>query len=59
MLFACSETKGLAFPIMEHYISFALKQQATGHQCKVLEGQPYIMQDNCFHFYHHFRIKVE
>ena len=41
------------------YISFALKQQSTGHQCKVLEGQPYIMQDNCFHFYHHFCIKVE
>ena len=35
---------------MEHYISFALKQQSPGHQCKVLEGQPYIMQDNCFHF---------
>ena len=46
MLCACSETKGLAFPIMEHYISFALKQQATGHQCKVLEGQSYIY----FHF---------
>ena len=59
MLCACSETKGLAFPIMEHYISFALKQQSPGHQCKVLEGQPYIMQDNCFHFYHHFCIKVE
>ena len=52
MLCACSETKGLAFPIMEHYISFALKQQATGHQCKVLEGQSYIVQDrgNFFDF---------
>ena len=50
MLYACSETKGLAFPIMEHYKSFALKQQSPGHQCKVLEGQSYIMQDNCFHF---------
>ena len=50
MLCAYSETKGLAFPIMEHYISFALKQQSPGHQCKVLEGQSYIKKDDCFHF---------
>ena len=28
----------------------ALKQQATWHACKVLEGQSYIEQNNCFHF---------
>ena len=33
----------MAFPIMDYYISCALKQQATGHQCKVLEGQSSIM----------------
>ena len=42
--------RDLAFPIIKHYISCALKQQATWHACKVLEGQSYIEQDNCFFF---------
>ena len=43
---------------MEHYISCALKQQATWHTWKVLEGQSYILQDDCFHFISLLFIKV-
>ena len=48
----------MAFPIMEHYITCALKQQATWHEWKVLEGQSYILQDDCFHFISLLFIKV-
>ena len=47
-----------AFPIMAHYISCAMKQQATWHAWKVFEGLSYIVQDNCFQFFNYFCIKV-
>ena len=35
-----------------------LKQQATWHECKVLEGQSYIVHDNFFLFFPYSCIKV-
>ena len=35
-----------------------MKQQATWHECKVLEGQSYIVQDNFFLFFPYSCIKV-
>ena len=48
----------MAFPFMDYYISCALKQQATWHTWKVLEGQSYMLQDIFFHFISFLFIKV-